>query len=79
MILKCPNCDEALRLMVTLTFVDVQAKGILDESGLAHFAFEDTGVRTRSRVASIYCPNPDCDWTFDDPWEFLNLEVRKSD
>lgn len=78
MILKCPNCDAKLCLMVTLTFVAVQAKGIIDEGGLAHFAFEDTGVRARDKVNSIYCPNPDCDWTTDDPWEFLNLEVKKN-
>ena len=77
MILKCPNCDAELRLMVTLTFVDVQAKGVIDEKGLAHFAFGNTGIRARDKVESIYCTDPDCDWTFDDPWEFLNSEVRK--
>jgi len=78
MILKCPNCDTELRLMVTLTFVDVQAKGVVDENGLAHFAFEGTGARVGAQIESIYCPNPDCDWTFDDPWEFLNLEVKNN-
>ena len=77
MILKCPNCSEELCLMVTLTFVGVQAKGVIGEKGLAHFAFGNTGARTRAKVESIYCPDPDCDWTFDDPWEFLNSEVRK--
>lgn len=79
MILKCPNCATELRLMVTLTFVGVQAKGIIDEGGFAHFAFEDTGIRAGNMVEAIYCPSPDCDWTFDDPWEFLNLMVRKND
>lgn len=78
MILKCPNCGTELRLMVTLTFVDVQAKGIIDDAGLANFAFENTGARTRAKIESIYCPNPDCDWTFDDPWEFLNSEVKNA-
>ena len=76
MILKCPNCDTELRLMVTLTFVDVQAKGVVDEGGLAHFVFGNTGVRARDKVESIYCPNPDCDWSHDDPWVFLNSEVK---
>jgi len=79
MILKCPNCGTELRLMVVLTFVDVQAKGEVDEGGLAHFVFGNTGVRARDKVESIYCPNPGCDWTFDDPWAFLKSEVKKSD
>ena len=79
MILKCPNCDTELRLMVTLTFVDVQAKGVVNEDESAHFIFENTGVRARDRIESIYCPNPDCDWTFDDPWKLLNLAVKKND
>lgn len=79
MILKCPNCGEELCLVVTLTFVAVQAKGVIDEGGLAHFVFGDTGIRAKDDVESIYCPSPDCDWTFDDPWKLLNLEVRKND
>ena len=79
MILKCPNCTKELQLMVTLTFVAVQAKGVVDEKGLAHFAFGNTGIRARDKVESIYCPNPDCDWSHDDAWEFLNLEVKKDD
>jgi len=62
--------------MVTLTFVDVQAKGEVDESGLAHFVFGDTGVRAGDRINSIYCPSPSCDWTCEDAWEFLRLEVK---
>ena len=79
MILKCPNCDTELRLMVTLTFVDVQAKGVVDEDGLAHFVFGNTGIRARDKVKSIYCPNPDCDWSHDDAWLFLNSEVKKNE
>lgn len=77
MLLKCPNCGTELRLMVTLTFVDVQAKGEVDESGLAHFVFGDTGVRAEDSVESIYCPSPECDFTFGDPWEFLRREAKK--
>ena len=80
MILCCPNCGEELRLFVTLSFVDVQAKGVIDESGLAHFAFGNTGIRARDKVESIYCPSPDCDWTFSgDPWQFLNAGVKKDE
>jgi len=63
--------------MVVLTFVDVQAKGEVDESGVAHFSFEDTGVRAKDIVESIYCPSPECDFVFDNPWEFLNLACKR--
>jgi len=77
MILQCPSCNTELRLVVSLMFVDVQAKGEVDENGLAHFVFGNTGVRARDKVESIYCPNPGCDWTFGDPWEFLRMETKK--
>jgi len=78
MVLKCPNCGGELRLMVHLVFVDVQARGVIDESGIAHFVFGNTGVRVRDKVESIYCTDPDCDWTHDDPWEFLNSELSRA-